>query len=272
MFSAWDSFKELAQGDQYENEDGTPKYNDRGVAEFHISEKEWLAAEASYKKQQAAISQAQASLSSSWQAYQATQDSEVVAILAGEVRNLGITKGDLVTAPSAVNLSSTPPALILLSSDVKTTIKLNIEETDIVKLKEGQSAQVEIDAFPNQLFPGKVDRVDTIAVPSNGIVTYSVYVSLDEHNNSLRSGMTADVSITVASKDNILTVPSSAVKPYEGGRAVRGVGENGEIKYLPVEIGSRGEGKTEIISGIQEGQEVIVALTNDQVERPGGLF
>ena len=95
---------------------------------------------------------------------------------------------------------------------------------------------------------------------------------LDDEVDQVQRGMTADVDITVANKENILTVPSSAVKPYQGGKAVRVVGENGEIEFVVVEVGSKGEGRTEILSGIEEGQEVIVTLANDQVERSGGFF
>jgi multidrug efflux pump subunit AcrA (membrane-fusion protein) len=84
--------------------------------------------------------------------------------------------------------------------------------------------------------------------------------------------MTADVDITVAEKKDILTVPSSAVKPYQGKKAVRVLSEDGEIEYIPVEVGIKGDGKTEILSGIEEGTEVIVALPNEEVETSGGLF
>lgn len=272
MFSAWDSFKDLAESDEYEDADGNPRYVERGVAEFHVSEKTWLAAESAYKKQQDAISQAQANQSATWQAYQATVDSQVIATIDGQIENLGVTVGDRVTAPTALTLSSTSPALVLFSPEVTPTIKLDIGETDIVKVEPGQEAVIEIDAFSNKTFSGTVDRVDTIATLTEGVVDYAVYVAIAGDTVGILGGMTADVDIVVSKKENVLTVPSSAVKPYEGGRAVRVVGSKGEIEFTPVEVGSRGEGLTEIISGIDEGTQVIVALKNEQVQRGPSLF
>ena len=65
-----------------------------------------------------------------------------------------------------------------------------------------------------------------------------------------------------------MIVPNSAIKPYQGGRAVRVPGENGEIEYIPVKIGIRGKSNTQILSGIEKGQEVITALSNDSIKRP----
>lgn len=272
MFSQWDSFKELAESDEYEEGDGAPKYNERGVAEFHVPEKEWLAAESAYKNQQQVISQASAQTSAAWRAYQATQDSTVKAHLSGEVRNMGVTKGDLIVVPTALTLANTFPALVLVDNDVRTTIKISVVETDVLKVVEGQVANVEFDAVAEKTFEAIVDRVDTVAAPTQGVVSFSVYVVLNENVDSIRRGMTADVDVIVATKENILTVPSSAVKPHGGGRAVRVVGEDGEIEFIPVKTGSRGDGKIEILSGIEEGTEVIVSLANDQIERSGGLF
>lgn len=272
MFNSWDSFKALAESDEYEEGDGTPKYNERGVAEFHIPEKQWLAAEAAYKNQQQVISQASVHVSATWKAYQATQDSTVVAILGGEVRNLGVARGDVVAVPTTLATTNLIPAMIVLDPEVVPMIQLIVGESDINKLMEGQEAEIELDGIPGPTFEGVVDRVDTISAPTEGLVSYSVYIRLNAADNQIRSGMSADVDIIVAQKDGVLTVPSSAIKPYQGGKAVRVVGENEEIVFLPVTIGAKGDGLTEIVSGIEEGQEVIVALKNDQIERGGGLF
>ncbi len=273
MFDVWDMFKELAESDSYENEDGTPKYDERSVVGFHIPEKDWLAAEMAYKTQQQVISQASALVSATWQAYQATQDSEVIAHIDGEIRNLGVARGNVVAVPTALTLASTLPVLILVYDDVPTIIKLEINEIDANKVQVGQSVDIELDAIPGKTFSATVDRVDTIpSSASENIVKFAVYIALEEKSDLIKRGLTADVDITVASKDNVLTVPSSAVKPYQGGKAVRIVGKNGEIEFIPVEVGSKGGGKVEIISGIEEGDEVIVALPNDQIERSGGFF
>lgn len=272
MFGKWDSFKELAESDEYEDADGNPK-DSRVEPEFHIPEKEWLAAEAAYKKQQVAINQAQANVSATWLAYQATQDSQVKANFSGQVRNLSVDRGSLVQVATPTTQASLTPVLVLVDDTIRPIVKLNVNETDAIKIQPGQIAKIEFDALTDQLFTGQVDRVDTVAVPSADVVTFAIYVQLDELSDVIRSGLTADVDIIVSTKENVLTVPSSAIKPYQGGRSVRVIGEDGEIEFIPVEVGSRGDGRSEIISGIDEGTEVVVALSNEQVERSsGGLF
>ena len=272
LFTKWDSYKDLAETEAYETYDEKPKEVERRNAEFLVPEKEWFAAENAYKNQQQVISQASVKTSAAWQAYQATQDSTVKAHLGGEVRNLSVTKGDIIAVPTALTLSSTSPAIVLVDNDIRTTIKINVGETDVLKVAEGQPAKIELDALKGKIFSATVDRVDTVASPTQTVITYAVYIVFDEQVESIRRGMTADVDIVVASKEDILTVPASAVKPYEGGKAVRVVDSKGEIEFIPVEVGSRGDGMIEIISGIDEGTEVIVALANDQIERTGGFF
>ncbi|MFC1750812.1 efflux RND transporter periplasmic adaptor subunit [Pseudomonadota bacterium] len=272
MFSQWDTFKELAEGDDYENEDGTPKHEQRNLPEFHIPEKEWLAAEASYKKQALAVNQAAVNMSATWQAYQATQDSQVISVIDGEIRNLAITVGDQVTVPTALTKNSTSIPLIIFNPHARTIVKVDIGETDAIKVKSGQEATIEFDAIPHKSYSGRVDRVDTLATPTDGVVKYSVYLYLQDQVTNIKGGMTADVDIIVATKENVLTVPTSSVKPHEGGRAVRVVDNKGEIEFIPVETGSRGNGDIEIASGIEEGTQVIVALKNEQVKRSGSLF
>ncbi|MFC1626696.1 efflux RND transporter periplasmic adaptor subunit [Patescibacteria group bacterium] len=273
MFSKWESFKELAEGDDFENDDGSPKEYKRELVEFHIPQKTWLAAETAYKTQQQIINQASAQVSATWQAYQSTQDSEVIAQIGGEIRNLGVARGDIVKVPTALTLASTIPTVILIERDVPTIVKLNINENDANKIQVGQDAGVEFDAISGTSFSAIVDRVDTIpTIESVDVVKFSVYIIIEEPSDLIKRGMTTDVDIIVANKDHILTVPSSAVKPYQGGKAVRVVGGDGEIEFIPVQVGSKGDGKIEIVSGIQEGDQVIVTLANDQVERSGGLF
>lgn len=272
MFSEWDQYKTLAEGDEYENDDGTPREDQRNVAQFQVPQKEWLAAEANYKKQQEVIQQARVNMSAAWQAYQATQDSEVKSLFNGEIQNVSVTRGSLVSAPTVTTLASTTPILMVVDESITPTVKIEINENDVLKVEQGQPAVVQFDAIDNQTFDATVERVDTISTSSQDVVTFGVYLVISDPSVQIRNGLTADVDITVASKQNVLTVPSSAVKPYQGGRAVRVVGADGEIEFIPVETGAKGLERTEILSGIEEGTQVIVALQNDQVDKTTGLF
>lgn len=265
MFEAWDEYKTLAENDTYENADGTPKNDQRTLPAFHIAQKEWLAAEAKYKDQQTAIAQGQAQASSTWILYQATQNSVVKAPIAGTVSNLSVAKGNSVNIKSATN---THPVLTVANFS-QTEVVLALSETDINKVASGQTAEIDVKAIPGKKFEGVVKRADTIGTESEGVIKYFVYIQLLDADENLRSKMTVDADIKTKNLANVLVVPNSAVKPYQGGRAVRVVDKNTkQIKYIPVEIGIKGENKTQIIKGINEGDEVIQSLANEQIKRP----
>lgn len=266
MFTKWSTFKDLAETETYKNVDDPNRNN----PEFHIPQKEWLEAEADYKNQQSVVSQKQTDVSAKWLAYQATQDSTVVSTANGTVGNISAAEGQRVSVFSST--ISVQPVLIL-STPTQTTIKLDINETDISKIGIDQPATIKVDALDNQTFKGHVIRMDTIGTNTQGVITYSVYVAIDDPDQKILPGMTTSVDIEVARKENILTVPSSSVKPYKGGKAVRVVGKDGAVEYIPVEVGIQGDGKSEIISGIDETTEIIEALKNEQVGRKSsGIF
>lgn len=266
MFGAWDDYKTLAEGDGYENSDGTPKTDQRTLPEFHVAEKDWLAAEAQYKNQQSVVGQAQAQVSSTWLLYQATQNATVKAPADGTVSNLSVTNGSSVS----INTPAVPSQPVLtLSSGGVTEIAVSLSESDVAKVKMGQNAEIDVSAIDDKTYKGVVKRVDTIGTENLGVVRYNAYIEVLNPDNNLRPGMTADVEITTNELKGVLTVPNSAVKPYQGGRAVRIVGKNGEAEFKPVKIGVRGVKNTQIISGVDEGTEIITALSNEQIQRPG---
>ena len=271
MYSAWDTFRNLATNSTYENSDDSPNEEHRKAAEFQIAQDTWIAAEKEYKDQQTAIAQANAAVSSTRALYFATQDATVTAPTDGIVTNLAFTRGSTVAIKSvSITGSSTTPALILIN-DYKNEILLQLSETDVAKVKPGQKASVTINAASDDEYKGVVDRVDTVGTNNQGVVTYNAYVTLNSADSNIRQGMTVDVDITTKELNNVLSVSNSSVKPYQGGKAVRvpDKSKKEKYKYVPVKIGIRGSEKTQIVDGLTEGQEVIQTLSNENIKRPG---
>lgn len=267
MYAEWDSFRNLATNDTYENGDGNPNTQERESAEFQIAQDQWKASEAKYKDQQTVQAQAQAQISSTWLLYQATQNATVKAPISGTVSNLAVALGSSVSISTPTKIAS--PVLVL-SETATTEVIIPLSETDIAKVKPGQDAAIEISAVSDKIYRGVVTRVDDIGTDVQGVVEYNVFLEILDPDERLRPGMTADVDITTKKLTNVLTVPNAAVKPYQGGRAVRVFDtKTKEVIYIPVEIGTRGESNTEIIKGLTEGQTIITALSNDQLQRPG---
>lgn len=266
MYTYWDTYYDLSTGDNYENADGTPKQKEREAAEFQTAQDNWKAAEKQYKDQQTAISQAQASVNSTWLLYQATQNSIVKASIDGIISNLSVTSGKSVSIKSTLNLQ---PVLII-TNESTTEIEVSFTEADITKVKVGQSVVIDVNAVDDKTYQGEVVRVDSIGTDRQGVIRYNVYIQITNPDSSLRPGMSADAEITTNTVDNVITVPNSSVKPYQGGKAVRIVDpKTKQLKYIPVTIGIKGKEKTEIKKGIDKDQEIVTALSNQQIKRPG---
>ena len=263
MFGKWDEFKELAESDEYDED----HLENRNLSEYHIPEKEWLAAESKYINQERIVAQAQADLNEMWLAYQATIDGVVKSPASGTIANLSIVSGQ------HVDINST--ALVVKSID-EIWVIVAVNENDIATVTNGQQASVSVDALNSKKFIGTVKRVDEIGTVESGIVTYNVYIALSDADNAVKPGMTVQVNIETEKKDNVLVVPNNAIKPYQGGKAIQIIdNKTGQLLYLPVEVGIRGPIKSEIVNGLKEGQEVVIgqAKTTQKTKGSnGGIF
>ncbi len=273
MFGRWDAFRNLATNDTFEDSDGKPKYDNRSLPEFHISEKEWLASEAKYKNQEQVIAQAQALTSSTWAQYQATQTTTVKSTANGVVANLSILPSDSVRSPTTLITTSgalTKPVLTIANFGT-TSVLLSLGEADIGKVSPENDADITIPPLNNKKYKGMIKRVDDIGYEVKGVVKYDVFVEMLDPDNIVKSGMSADVVITTKKVKSVLAVPNTAVKPYKGGKAVQVIGKDNKPIFLPVSIGVKGEKMTQVVRGLSEGQEIITALTNDQTKRANPL-
>lgn len=240
------------------------------------AEKNFRALEKRVLESGTAIDAANAQVASALLAYQATNDITVKAPAAGVVANLSASVGDKVTVDtgmaSAMLTQSTQSPVLTIANFTDYSIRIQLNEVDIPKVSVGQKAEVTLDAFSGKKFRGRVEHVDSVGTNTQGVITYVVLVTLLNPDERIKPGMTANVDIEVDKAENVLSVPNSAVKPYKGGRAVRVENQKTkEIEYIPVEVGIKGDERTQIMKGIREGQEIIISLPNDQIKR-GSLF
>ncbi len=228
----------------------------------------FTANEKKYNEVGTSISAAQAQANAAWLSYQATQNVIVKAPTVGVIANLAVAPGGSVQAQTLTATGTTKPVLAIGSFTV-TEVAVGLNETDSAKVSPGQEAKIEVSSLDRKTYDGTVTRVDSIGTDTQGVVQYNAYITVQNADAEIKSGMTADVTITTKMRRNVLTVPNSAVKPYQGGRAVRVLDpKNNELKFIKVQIGIRGEERTEILKGIPEGTQVVTALPNDQINRP----
>jgi macrolide-specific efflux system membrane fusion protein len=142
----------------------------------------------------------------------------------------------------------------------KLQIKGEFTETDVAKVKKGQQASVTFDAMQGTRASGKVTGIDQTSTTTNNVVQYGVTVTLTDPPSGLRIGATATVQVTTASAQNVLYVPTAAVRSAGGQSAVT-VMSNGKQVSKQVQTGVQGDQGTEIKSGLNEGDQVVIATT-----------
>jgi HlyD family secretion protein len=147
--------------------------------------------------------------------------------------------------------SPATPIVAIVSPDLEITVA--VEETQLSKIQAGQAAQIAVSAFPGQTFTGKVSLVSPTIDPKSR--TAQVRVQPDPGAvGKLRPGMFAQVNLITEKKTAVLTVPRSALLP--GSEAAVMAVVDGQLKRVPVQIGSRGGDLIEIVGGLNEGDQV----------------
>ena len=160
-------------------------------------------------------------------------------------------------------------AAVLTLIDPKTTrVDVSIDETDIARLATGKSAAITFDALPDKRYTGKVIGIAPNATLQQGVATYTVSIGIDNPDQSLPAGLTANVAVVVAQKENVVLVPNRAIKRQGGGQVVDVlVGDKAETRQ--VKTGLVNGQVTEVVEGVAEGDMVVIPATTAQVPRVG---
>lgn len=198
------------------------------------------------------IAAAQADFQVAWLKYQATQDTTVLATIGGRVENLSAMVGDVVAHTQDI------PVLLIVSNP-KHVVSISIGEIDAALLKASQSAELSVDAFPDTVFPAVVSRIDAVGTRDADGVTYTAWLELTEVNTRLLSGMAVDAEILIETKRNVLAVPNTALQ-YRTGKYFLTLGDEKKkpLGEKEVKIGIRDAEYTEITSGIEENEKILV--------------
>ena len=141
----------------------------------------------------------------------------------------------------------------------KNIAEIPLNEIDAANVKVGEKVNLTFDAAPGLNIVGDVDEVDLVGEVSQGVVTYNIKISFNS-NPVVKSGMSVSADIITDEKDNILVVPSSAVKTRGNAHYVeeqRGASTTPPVE-VPVEIGISNDTETEILSGLKAGDVIVV--------------
>jgi HlyD family secretion protein len=188
------------------------------------------------------------------------EQATIVAPMAGKVANILINVGEQ-SAPGA-------PAITLVNEDAF-HIEVSVDEIDIDQLELGQDVEITLDALPDSIVHGTVADIAPTAAPGStgiGVVSYLVTINIEAGDVDLRPGMTANASIVVEEIDDVVVIPNWAIRlDRETGEAfVNVLQDDGSVTETVVETGLRNDQVSQIVSGLEEGDVVVVTDEREQ--------
>ncbi|MGQ9684169.1 MAG: efflux RND transporter periplasmic adaptor subunit [Anaerolineae bacterium] len=208
---------------------------------------------------EARVRQAEVSLR---QAQAAADKLHLKAPFAGVITRLDLTVGQYVGPGSG--------AAVILAGSGSLRIQADMSEIDIARVQVGMPVEISLDALPGQVYAGQVTRVASAGTSTQGVVNYPVTIEFQQDDESIRPGMTANATIVVERRENVLLVPNRAIRSQNGQRVVRVLRDGQEVPVV-VQIGLSGEGQTEILDGVlQEGDVVLLSSGTDSLPPMGG--
>ncbi|MGM0420877.1 MAG: efflux RND transporter periplasmic adaptor subunit [Bacillota bacterium] len=176
-------------------------------------------------------------------------DRTLKAEISGEVVDFDLAVGERVNASDQV--------LRLLDESIY-LVKLNVDEGDSRQIEPGQSALIEISALPDETFPGVLTEVKKITRIINNVVVVPVEITMEGYHEAFRPGYTTDVEIIIASVEDEIVVPVTAIFTEAGRSYVVKVDTEGRPEEVEVEPGLTDGLRTEIVSGLSEGENILV--------------
>jgi HlyD family secretion protein len=211
------------------------------------------------------IEQAQASLQSTLDTLSKTVYNSPIN---GIITSLRVEEGEI----AMIGTMNNPGTILMTIADLSVMeVEVEVDETDVIGVEIGHRAEVRVDALPDQTIEGKVTEIGSSALQQTTTgqesKDFKVVITLENPPESLKPGLSASADIITAEKQDVLAVPISALvlrekeeednKNDEQEEGVYVV-ENSRVKFFPVEKGIMGEMMIEIISGLEEGQEIVV--------------
>jgi HlyD family secretion protein len=131
-------------------------------------------------------------------------------------------------------------------------------ESDAATVVPNQKVNISVDAVPDATLTGTVLSVAPTGTAIGGVVSYYATIVVDKSDPRIKDGQTVRATVVTEELDNVLTVPSAAVRQENGRSTVTVVEPDGTQKSVPFEAGKVGVDRTQVISGLREGQQVVL--------------
>jgi RND family efflux transporter MFP subunit len=187
---------------------------------------------------------------------------EILAPFNGTVVDIGVKENDQL---SSFDYSSKTAVYLI---DTR-TVEMDgvVDEIDIYKVEIGQEAIIIVDALPDLELKGEVTFVSPFGTGETGVVEFPITISLEPTEVELKGGLTATADIIVEKHEDVLLIPNRSIKGSPGDYWVDVVIDEEELttEKRPVELGAQSDRTSEVVSGLSEGERIIVEATRGRI-------
>jgi HlyD family secretion protein len=184
---------------------------------------------------------------------------DIVSPIDGIVLSRDVEMGDAVS--SILVLGSSATLVMTLGDTSEVYVKGKVDESDIGKVYLGQPARIKVESFKDKTFNGKVTKISPMGVEKDNVTTFEVRVSINNPGGELKAEMTANAEIILEEHKNVLQIPEGAIIYDKDKKASVEIpdpkAKDGKTK-VAVNIGISNGAKTEVLSGLKEGDQVVL--------------
>jgi HlyD family secretion protein len=151
-------------------------------------------------------------------------------------------------------------------------VDVQVDEVDIRQAREGMLTRLRFDALPGLELTARLEQIGLVGTNDNGVISYPVRLLLDQSDPRVRVGMTADASIIVENRSDVLTVPNQYIRlDRDTDQAfVNRVASDGTFTEVEIQLGLQGADSSEVVSGLQAGDLIGIDLSSDRIDFGGG--
>jgi len=184
---------------------------------------------------------------------------DILSPIDGIVLSRDVQMGDAVS--SILVLGSSATLVMTLGDTSEVYVKGKVDESDIGKVYLGQRARIKVESFKDKTFEGKVTKISPMGVEKDNVTTFEVRVSIQNPGGELKAEMTANAEIILDEHKNVLQIPEGAILYDKDKKASVEIpnpkAKDGKQK-IAVNIGISNGAKTEVLSGLKEGDQVVL--------------
>lgn len=236
--------------------DDAQKNYDLAVNKQQLGQANVISARAKLSQAQAQVAQAKAGLAQKEEEY---QNSTIVSPIDGMVLSRDVEVGDAVS--SILVLGSAATLVMTLGDTRQVYVKGKVDESDIGKVYLSQPARIKVESYKDRTFYGKVTKISPMGVEKDNVTTFEVRISIDNAKGELKSQMTANAEIVQDEHKGVLIVPEGALiydKDRNASVETPDASAKGGKRKVAVKVGISNGSKTELLTGLQEGQQVVL--------------